>query len=107
MPRLIALILPLGLDTFAVAAALGMSGLPARQRVRVSVLFTAFEGAMPLVGLALGAPLGRAIGSSADYVAIVILIGSGSTPCSAETTTRPRGSQISSSGGRWPRWCSA
>jgi manganese efflux pump family protein len=75
--KLIALVLPLGLDTFAVAAALGMTGLPARERVRVSLLFTAFEGAMPLVGLALGAPLGRAIGSSADYIAIAVLIGFG------------------------------
>lgn len=77
MVKLIALMLPLGLDTFAVAAALGMAGLPARRRVRVSLLFTAVEGVMPLVGLALGAPLGAAIGSSADYVAIAVLIGFG------------------------------
>lgn len=77
MLKLIALVLPLGLDTFAVAAALGMTGVRARERVRVSLLFTGFEGAMPLVGLALGAPLGRAIGSSADYIAIAVLIGFG------------------------------
>lgn len=77
MVKLIALVLPLGLDTFAVAAALGMTGLPGPQRMRVSVLFTAFEGAMPLIGLALGAPLGRAIGSGADYVAVAVLIGFG------------------------------
>ena len=77
MVRLIALVLPLGLDTFAVAAALGMTGLPARRRVRISLLFTAFEGAMPLVGLALGAPLGHAIGPSADYIAIAVLVGFG------------------------------
>lgn len=75
--KLIALVLPLGLDTFAVAAALGMAGLPRRRRLPISLLFTAFEGGMPIVGLALGAPLGRAIGSSADYVAIVVLIGFG------------------------------
>jgi putative Mn2+ efflux pump MntP len=77
MVKRIALVLPLGLDTFAVAAALGMTGLPARQRVRVSLLFTLFEGAMPLIGLALGAPLGRVIGSGADYIAIAVLIGFG------------------------------
>ncbi len=75
--KLIALVLPLGLDSFAVAAALGMTGLPTRRRVRVSLLITVFEGAMPLVGLALGAPLGRAIGSTADYIAIAVLIGFG------------------------------
>jgi hypothetical protein len=32
---------------------------------------------MPLVGLALAAPLGRAIGSSADSLAIAVLIGFG------------------------------
>jgi putative Mn2+ efflux pump MntP len=51
--------------------------LPERHRLGVSVLFTAFEGGMPIIGLALGAPLGRAIGSSADYIAIAVLIGFG------------------------------
>ena len=32
---------------------------------------------MPLVGLAIGAPLGRAIGDSADYVAIGVLLAFG------------------------------
>lgn len=77
MAKLIALVLPLGLDTFAVAAALGMAGLPERRRLRISLLFTAFEAGMPIIGLALGAPLGRAIGGSADYVAICVLIGFG------------------------------
>jgi putative Mn2+ efflux pump MntP len=71
--KLIALVLPLGLDTFAVAAALGMIGTTPATRLRVSVLFTAFEAAMPLIGLALGVPLGHAIGDAADYVAIGIL----------------------------------
>lgn len=75
--KLIALVLPLGLDTFAVAAAAGMIGTTRRARVRISVLFTAFEAGMPLIGLALGAPLGRAIGEAAEYVAIAILLGFG------------------------------
>jgi putative Mn2+ efflux pump MntP len=61
------------LDTFAVSAALGMAGASGRMRLRTSLLFAAFEGAMPLVGLAVGRPLGNAIGSSADYVAIGVL----------------------------------
>jgi putative Mn2+ efflux pump MntP len=77
MAKLLALVLPLGLDAFAVAAALGIAGLPQRHRLRISLLFTAFEGGMPIIGLALGAPLGRAIGSSADYIAIAVLIGFG------------------------------
>jgi putative Mn2+ efflux pump MntP len=75
--KLVALVLPLSLDTFAVAAAVGAAGLPPTRRLRIAILFTVFEAGMPLVGLALGAPLGRAIGSSADYVAIGVLIAFG------------------------------
>jgi putative Mn2+ efflux pump MntP len=74
---LIALVLPLGLDTFAVASALGAIGVAADRRVRISLLFTAFEAGMPLVGLGLGAPLGQAIGSAGDYLAIAVLLGFG------------------------------
>ncbi|MDQ6817620.1 MAG: manganese efflux pump, partial [Actinomycetota bacterium] len=74
--KLIALVLPLGLDTFAVAAALGVAGL-ARDRLRVSLVMASFEVAMPLLGLAVGAPLGRAIGAAADYIAIGALVAFG------------------------------
>ena len=75
--KLIALVIPLGLDTFAVAAALGMLGTTSTTRRRISILFPAFEAAMPLIGLALGAPLGHAIGDSADYIAIGVLLAFG------------------------------
>jgi putative Mn2+ efflux pump MntP len=74
---LIGLVIPLGLDTFAIAAALGMSRLTRRDRLRVTVLFTAFEMGMPIVGIVLGAVAGNVVGNAADYVAIVILIGLG------------------------------
>jgi len=74
MLKLLVLILPLGLDTFAVAAALGIAGLDRRQRLRVSLLFMAFEGGMPLVGLLAGALIGGLIGSMAGLVAIGFLI---------------------------------
>ncbi len=74
---LIALVVPLGLDTFAVAAALGMSGLTRRDRIRVTMLFTLFEMGMPIVGIVLGAGAGTVAGSAADYVAIAILIALG------------------------------
>jgi putative Mn2+ efflux pump MntP len=75
--KLIALIFPLGLDTFAVAAALGTTGVSPARRLRISLLFTAFEAGMPLIGLALGAPLGHAIGATADYIAIGVLLAFG------------------------------
>lgn len=76
--RLLAFVLPLGLDSFAVAAALGAAGtLTARDRLRVSALFVVFEGGMPLIGLAAGAPLARAAGGVADYLAVGALAGLG------------------------------
>ena len=75
--KLVALVIPMGLDTFGVAVALGLAGLPRERRLRVSLLFAGFEAVMPLIGLALGAPLGRAIGSAADYLAAALLIALG------------------------------
>jgi len=77
MLKLILLVLPLGLDTFAVSAALGASGLPERHRLRVSLVLSAFETAMPLIGLAIGHRLGSAIGGAADYVAAGALVAVG------------------------------
>ncbi len=71
--KLAALVVPLGLDTLGVALALGLAGLPRENRLRVSLLFAGFEAAMPLLGVALGAPLGHAIGSVADYVAAALI----------------------------------
>jgi putative Mn2+ efflux pump MntP len=75
MLRLIAFVIPLGLDTFAVSAALGLQGLSPRQRLRVSLVFTAFEGLVPAIGLLTGNVLGGPIGSAANYLAGVLLIG--------------------------------
>lgn len=76
--KLVAFILPLGLDSFAVAAAVRAAGRPTTMvRWRISVLFLVFEAGMPLIGLALGARLASAIGPAADYAAAgaVIAIG--------------------------------
>jgi len=75
--KLVALVVPLGLDTFAVAAALGIVGVSPARRLRISLLFSAFEAGMPLIGLALGAPLGSAIGGGADFIAIGVLLAFG------------------------------
>ena len=75
--KVAALVVPLGLDTFGVAVALGIAGLPREHRLRVSLLFASFEAAMPVIGVALGAPLGRAIGSVADYFAAVLIVSLG------------------------------
>lgn len=73
MLKLILFVLPLGLDTFAVSAALGLRGLPRRERLRFSLLLSGFEIAMPVVGLLLGRALGQLVGEAAKYVAIAAL----------------------------------
>jgi len=76
--KLLAFVLPLGLDSFAVAAAIGASrALSGWQRLRISLVFVIFEGGMPLIGLGLGTALARGIGQVADYLAgaAVIAIG--------------------------------
>lgn len=75
--KLVALVVPLGLDTFAVAAAIGLVGVSPTRRLHITLLFTAFEAGMPLIGLAVGVPLGRAVGGAADYVAIAVLLAFG------------------------------
>ena len=78
MLKLLAFVLPLGLDSFAVAAASGATqALTAWQRLRISLIFVLFEGGMPLIGLGLGTALARGIGQAAGYLAgtAVIAIG--------------------------------
>jgi putative Mn2+ efflux pump MntP len=76
--KLLAFVLPLGLDSFAVAAALGAAqAITARQRLRISLVFVVFEGGMPLIGLALGSALSHGIGHVADYLAAAAVIGVG------------------------------
>ena len=76
MLKVLAFVLPLGLDSFAVAAALGAARpMTAGERLRISALFMAFEGGMPLIGLGLGATIARAVGAVADYLAATALFG--------------------------------
>lgn len=75
--KLIALALPLTLDSFLIAAAIGLGHPDLRTRLRISAFFALFEGGMPLVGLALGAALSGPLGGAAEYVAIAILVAFG------------------------------
>jgi manganese efflux pump family protein len=76
--RLLAFVLPLGLDSFAVAAAIGATQVTGFWlRLRVSLVFVLFEGGMPLIGLGLGSALARGIGQVATYLAAAAVIGIG------------------------------
>ena len=101
MLKLLAFVLPLGLDSFAVAAAIGAIGVTtARQRLRVSLVFVIFEGGMPLIGLGLGSALARGIGRAADYLAAAAVIGIGAWMLLArDTGEEDKASRLTSSHG--------
>lgn len=71
------LLLPLALDTFALAAALGMAGLEPKHRLRVALTFTAFEAGMPIIGLVAGRILGGFIGEWAGWGGIIFVAAAG------------------------------
>lgn len=65
------------MDTFALAAALGMAGLEARDRLRVTLVFTAFEAGMPIAGMLIGRAAGAFLGTWAGYGGIAFLFVAG------------------------------
>jgi putative Mn2+ efflux pump MntP len=69
-----ALILPLALDTFVLGTALGAAGIATRERLRTSLVLTAFEAGMPLVGFLVGAGIATGIGQWADFAAAAVLV---------------------------------
>ncbi len=66
-------ILPLAIDTFVLGTALGAAGIPKRDRLRTSLILTAFEAGMPLIGFLAGAAIGAAAGGWANYLAAGVL----------------------------------
>ncbi len=66
-----------GLDNFAASVAIGVSGVDARTRLRVGVIFGAFETGMPLLGLLLGRGLASALGNAAQWIGAALLVATG------------------------------
>jgi len=99
--KLLAFVLPLGLDSFAVAAAIGAAQVTAVwQRLRISLVFVIFEGGMPLIGLALGAALARGLGQVAGYLAGAAVIAIGAWMLlAADKDEDERASRLTSSRG--------
>ncbi len=71
------LILPLALDTFALAAALGIAGIAPERRQRTSLVLAGFEAGMPIVGFLVGGAVGHLIGYFAGWTAIAFLVVAG------------------------------
>jgi putative Mn2+ efflux pump MntP len=75
--KLALFVVPLGLDTFAVSAALGIARVAPRRRLQLGLVMAAFELAMPVMGLFLGHGVGSVIGHAARYVAATLLVALG------------------------------
>lgn len=72
--KIVAFVLPLGLDTLAIAIALGLRGL---SPWRPAFIFAVFESVMPIVGIVLARIVGLRFGTAAVVIGGIILIGIG------------------------------
>ena len=77
MLALVLVALSLGLSNFAASIGIGISGIDARTRWRVGVVFGLFEAGMPVVGLLLGRSLAGTLGGATRWVGAGLLIATG------------------------------
>lgn len=68
----------LGLSNFAASVAIGLTGVDAKLRWRIAIVFGGFEGAMPLAGLLVGHHLAATLGSASTTVGGALLVATGS-----------------------------
>ncbi|MFZ0044288.1 MAG: manganese efflux pump, partial [Streptosporangiaceae bacterium] len=66
-----------GLSNFAAAIAIGVTGVDAGTRLRVGLIFGAFESGMPVLGLLLGEQVAGPLGHAARWVGAGLLIAVG------------------------------
>ena len=74
LARIVAFVLPLGLDTLAIAIALGLQG---QSPLRPALLFVVFETVMPLIGIVIGRVVGLWFETPAAYLGGLILLAIG------------------------------
>lgn len=67
----------LGIDAFSVAISIGLAGIRKKEFILVSLTVTIFHILMPLLGLSLGAYLGRMAGPVASVIGALVLIAIG------------------------------
>ena len=77
MIALLLVAVSLGLSNFAAAIGIGMAGVDARTRLRVGVIFGAFEAGMPVLGLLLGHELAGVLGQATRWAGAGLLIATG------------------------------
>jgi putative Mn2+ efflux pump MntP len=74
LERIVAFVLPLGLDTLAITIALGLQG---EGLLRPAFAFTVFETTMPLIGIVIGRVVGLWFETAAAYLGGLILVAVG------------------------------
>jgi manganese efflux pump family protein len=74
MTALLLLAVAVGLGNFAASIGIGVSGVSARTRLRVAVVFGVFEAGMPVAGLALGQSVAAGFGQAARWLGAAALI---------------------------------
>lgn len=62
-----------GLDNFAAAIGIGVTGVNRRVRIQVGVVFGLFEGGMPVVGLLIGEHVASTLGGAAHPIGATLL----------------------------------
>lgn len=70
---LVGVLLPLSIDTLILGAALGLAGLPKKERNRTSLILASFEALAPIVGVFIGQGVGHLIGRFAGYTAAIVI----------------------------------
>jgi manganese efflux pump family protein len=77
MVALLLVAVSLGLSNFAAAVGIGVTGIDARTRLRVGLIFGFFETVMPILGLLLGRGLAADLGHAARWIGAGLLIATG------------------------------
>jgi putative Mn2+ efflux pump MntP len=77
MLALLLVAVSLGLSNFAAAVGIRVSGVDARTRLRVGVIFGLFEAGMPVAGLLLGRSLADTLGHAAHWIGAALLVAIG------------------------------
>ncbi|HEV2371045.1 MAG TPA: manganese efflux pump [Streptosporangiaceae bacterium] len=77
MVGLILVAVSVGLSNFAASLGIGVTGINARTRLQIGLVFGVFEGGMPVIGLLLGESLAQTLGDAAHWFGAALLIGAG------------------------------
>ena len=88
----------LGIDNLAASIAIGVSGVDARTRLRVGLVFGLFESGMPVLGLILGARVATSLGSGARWIGAGLLIAVGLYALVSATQSGPAQSRPAQEG---------